>query len=286
MTSIALLVNRDSGDGAAERVDEQLAACGADVESFPIGDWKPAARSGAERLVVAGGDGSIACAAAAAADAGIPLAVIPAGTANDFAARMDLPDEIEACARLAANGTETRRVDLARLGGRPFVNVASFGIAPAAAVAADGLKARLGPLAYAIGSARAATFAKPLRCRLECDGELMHDGKAWQISIASTGAFGGGSRIDADADDGRLDAVVINVSSRIRLIKHAYGLRTGSAEGQTGIDSRRCSSFDVTLQRVRHVNVDGEILDSDELAAPGEPIHAEVARKAFELVIG
>lgn len=91
---------------------------------------------------MAGGDGSIAPAAAAAASAGIPLAVIPAGTANDFARELDLPRDIEEACRLAAAGRETRSLDLGRMGERPFVNIASAGLAPVAASEASGLKGR------------------------------------------------------------------------------------------------------------------------------------------------
>jgi diacylglycerol kinase (ATP) len=79
-----------------------------------------------ERLAVAGGDGTVAGAAELAGRLGVPLGVIPGGTANDFVRTSGLPlDPLEA-ARLAVTGTELRRLELGRLGdGRPFVNVAS-----------------------------------------------------------------------------------------------------------------------------------------------------------------
>ena len=58
---------------------------------------------------MAGGDGSIAPAAAAAGAAGLPLAVIPAGTANDFAHGMKLPLDLDEACRLAVQGTRPRR---------------------------------------------------------------------------------------------------------------------------------------------------------------------------------
>ena len=54
--------------------------------------------------MVAGGDGSIAPVAAAAGAAGIPLAVVPAGTANDFAGRLGLPVGAVRGLRLAVRG--------------------------------------------------------------------------------------------------------------------------------------------------------------------------------------
>ena len=118
------------------------------MSEFPPERVGEAAAAGAERLAVAGGDGSIAPAAEAAGAAGIPLAVIPAGTANDFAAAMGLPAETAAASRLAVRGERTRRLDLGRMDRRPFVNVASAGLSPVAASEASGMKRALGPLAY------------------------------------------------------------------------------------------------------------------------------------------
>ncbi len=249
MPTIALLINRESGDGSAERVEGLLAAAGGDVTSFDVRECDEAAGSGAERLVVAGGDGSLGFAAAAAGRAGIPIAVVPTGTANDFAAHVGLPAELEDACRLAATGVETRAFELGHAGERPFVNIASVGLAPAAAEHADGLKGRLGALAYPVGAIRAGLLAQPVECRVTCDGGALHDGEAWQVSVASVGAFGGGASVDADATDGRLDVIVIEGSNRLRLAKHAWGLRIGSVEGQSGVLDRRCARVELEVRR-------------------------------------
>ena len=91
-----------------------------------------------------------------------------------------------------------RRLELGRLAdGRPFVNVASAGLASVAARRAAPLKPRLGPLAYAVGAVRAAATAAPLRCTVRADGETVYEGAAWQVIVAVTGAFGGGSDVGA-----------------------------------------------------------------------------------------
>ena len=84
--------------------------------------------------------------AAQASELGVPLGVIPGGTANDFARVNGLPfDPVEA-ARLAATGTELRPLELGRLAdGRPFVNSAAAGLASVAARRAQPLKSRYGP---------------------------------------------------------------------------------------------------------------------------------------------
>src|SRR3954447_24928388 len=81
--------------------------------------------SDVDRIVVSGGDGSIAPVAERAGALGVPLAVIPAGTANDFARANGIPSDLRAAAELAVQGTTLRSLELGRLStGRPFVNVA------------------------------------------------------------------------------------------------------------------------------------------------------------------
>lgn len=286
MPSLALLRNPDSGSGEAEDVAAMLREHGATVEEFDIGEFREAARSGAERLAVAGGDGSLGCAAEAASEAGLPLAVIPVGTANDFADRMDLPEDVEQACRIAVLGERTREVELAWIGSRPFVNVASLGLPPAAGEAAGGLKDKLGPAAYGVGAVKAGVSADPVQCAVSCERGAIHEGEAWQVTVACSGAFGAGSRIDTDADDGKLDVVVIEAGPRLRLPKHAYGLRTGSVEGQEGVESARCSSVTIELAAGKSFNVDGEIVAVDDLETGPDGIRFRVERRAFRLVHG
>lgn len=285
MRSVALLANLDSGRGAAERVEGMLAEQGATVTAFDVHECEAAAASGAERLVVAGGDGSIGFAAAAASEAGIPIAVVATGTANDFAVQIGLPAALGEACELAVRGEKRRALELAHAGSRPYVNVASLGLSPTAAEHADGLKGRMGALAYPVGALRAGAEAHPVSCIVSSEGTVLHEGKAWQVSIASTGAFGGGSSLEADASDGKLDLVVIEGSGRARLVKHAYGLRVGGVEEQKGVFSRRCSSIDMELDESECLNVDGELIEASELADGGS-IHFAVTDDAFELIVG
>lgn len=285
MRSLALLVNAKSGQGEAHQVEELLEGAGASVECFDVREPERAAGSGAERLVVAGGDGSIGLAAEAASAAGIPIAVVATGTANDFAAGIGLPTELEEACRLAAAGEKRRTLELAYVSARPFVNVASIGLSPTAAEHAHGLKGRLGALAYPLGALKAGITAHPIRCRVLCDGKLTHDGKAWQVSVANTGAFGGGAELEADASDGRLDLVVIEGGNRVHLAKHAYGMRIGSVEGQAGVIDVRCSTVELTLAGDECLNVDGELVEAGELTSAGA-IGFRVEPDAFDLIVG
>ncbi len=277
---VVLLVNESSGsgtDGAA--LEGALRSEGAEVRRLPVERTPEAARHEPDRLVVASGDGSVSGVADAAGAIGVPLAVVPSGTANDFARRMGLPmDSGEAC-RLAVQGARLRRLDLARLGDRSFVNAAAAGLSPAATDRADPLKPVLGPAAYLVGAVRAALTERPVRCVVRCDDRELFAGEAWQVMIGCSGAFGAGSRLDeADPSDGLLDAVAIAAGSRLRLARHAYGLRRGRVSSQPGVAHARGRVVELDLPAGERLNVDGDVVESAH--------RAEVDPGRFELVVG
>jgi diacylglycerol kinase family enzyme len=251
-----------------------------DLRVVEVGDLEPSQLEGVERVAVAGGDGSIAPVAALAARAGIPLAVIPAGTANDFASALGLPLDLEDASDLAVEGARRRRLDLGRAGERPFVNVASAGLPPVAAREAEGLKRALGPLAYAVAALRAGLTAEALQCRVECDGTSIHEGPAWQVTVGCGGAFGGGASVKADPADGVLALVAIPAGSRASLAWRAFGLRRGRVEEQEGVVSTRCREAGVEVRGELIMNVDGEV------ARFGSAGRFTVEPGAFEVVVG
>jgi diacylglycerol kinase (ATP) len=281
---IALAANRASGGGLDP---DPLAAAmrehGADVEVLGsdgpelerAASWRP------DRLAVAGGDGTIAPVAELAGRLEVPLAVIPGGTANDFARVNGLPGDPLAAAALAATGTRTRPLELGHLAdGHPFVNVASAGLASVAARNAHRLKPRLGPLAYAVGAARAAVREHPLPATVRVDGQTAFAGECWQAIVAVSGAFGAGAGVAAtDPDDGALDVVVLPAGSRAGLARRAWGMRAQTIASQRGVAHDRGRVVEVDLPEDAELNVDGEI-------RPSGLERVTVTPRAFRLVAG
>ena len=275
---VALFANSGSGSGGAPATEERLRAWGAEVGLSESTDALEAAAAMADRIVVAGGDGSVAPAAAVAGRAGLPLAVVPCGTANDFARTMDLPSDVDEACRLAVRGERTRALELGHMGQRPFVNVASGGLAAVAARHADPVKGRLGQFAYLWGAIRAGASSGPWECHVRCDRREVFSGGAWQVIVASSGAFGGGSEIaQADPTDGMLDVTVIPAGSRLRLAQRAAGLRSGAVTEQRGVVHARGRGAEVDGDL--EYNVDGEVV-AEASARFG------VSHAAFRLVVG
>lgn len=273
----ALVANRASGSGT----DPASLNAALDAEIFGPDDEDAVAAFAPERIVVAGGDGTIGSIAALAGRLDVPLAVLPTGTANDFARANGIPLDLQAALRLAREGTDLRPLELGRLStGRPFVNVASAGLASVAGRRAQPLKSRYGPLAYGIGAMRAAATGTPLTIRVVVDHDEVFAGGAWQVMVACTGAFGGGSGIGAaDATDGDLDVVIVPSGTRIGLARRAWGLRTKTIERQRRVAHFEGKVVEVELPPGSELNCDGEFVS-------GGLDYVTATANAFRLVVG
>ncbi len=229
----------------------------------------------AERVVVSGGDGTIAQGAELAATRGVPLAVIPTGTANDFARTTGLPRDIEAAAELAVTGAPGPARELGFMDGRAFVNVAAAGLAPAAARRAQPLKRLLGPLAYPAAAVLAGLLDEPVRGQA---GEF-YVGEAWQVIVACSGAFGGGAEIDAtDPGDGRLDLLIVPGGPRLILVARALRMRRGDLAADPQVLHRRVAELTLDVPARTPFNVDGELVEA------GPEVRFTVTHGAFRLV--
>jgi diacylglycerol kinase (ATP) len=257
---IAVAANRASG-GGLDPAPLVAAMRGAQVEVFGCDELERIAGWAPERIAVAAGDGTIGPLAELAGRLDVPLAVIAAGTANDFARVHGLPDDPVAGAELALTGSATRALELGRLAdGRPFVNVASAGLPSAAAHLARPLKPRLGALAYAVGAARAAATARPVPATVRVDGREVFAGPCWQATVAVSGGFGAGAGVaEAAPDDGALDVVVLPSGSRAGLVRRAWGLRTRTIAQQRGVEHAQGHVIEVDVPAGTELNVDGEI---------------------------
>ncbi|MEU2349026.1 phosphatase PAP2 family protein [Modestobacter sp. NPDC049651] len=126
-----------------------------------------AARSGRARaLGVAGGDGSVAAAAAVALEHGLPLAVVPAGTLNHFARDLGVATPPEAAAAVEAG--QAAEVDVAEVNGTPFLNTASIGVYPEMVARRDRLAGRIGKwAALTIAAAQVMRNGSPVEVELD-----------------------------------------------------------------------------------------------------------------------
>jgi hypothetical protein len=130
-----LFFNPKSGGGKAERFSLAAQARARGIEPIELGPGRDLERlvrdavaGGADGLAMAGGDGSQAIVAAIAAELDLPYACVPAGTRNHFALDLGVDrDDVVGALDAFVDGGE-RRVDLAEVNGRVFVNNVSLGL--------------------------------------------------------------------------------------------------------------------------------------------------------------
>ena len=219
-----LFYNPKSGGGKAERFHLADEAAKRGIEAVELTWDTPletlvddALARGADALAAAGGDGTQAIVASAAARAGIPYACIPAGTRNHFALDLgvDREDVIGALDAFTTGGE--RLVDLAEVNGRVFVNNVSLGVYAQAVQHSGYRDAKLRTLLDTIPeTARTDAQAPALRWR-DPDGFAHDSGMALLVSnnpYRLGTAIGSGTR--PRLDTARLGVAVLGPNGPMR----------------------------------------------------------------------
>ena len=170
---ILALVNKDAGtaDDACNALGK---AGGFRVERIAPTELEKRVRTavekGARRILVAGGDGSIATAAGALRGKPCELAILPGGTLNHLAQDLGLPTDLDEAVRIAS-GSTTRFIDVAEVNGKVFLNTSSVGMYVTYVRTRERLEKRLGYwLASIVAAIRILARLRSFRVTLEVDG--------------------------------------------------------------------------------------------------------------------
>lgn len=266
---VLLLHNAKSRQGARayQPVRARLEAGGFAVTVEPFENLPEIARDitrlheRSDAIVVCGGDGSISSAAPAVMESGLPLGIIPAGTANDLARTLSIPLDFEAAADLVVAG-QTKQIDVGMVNGHAFFNVASIGLSSELAQKLDPeVKKRFGRLGYAVAALRVLSSAKRFHARIVEKGTGTQV-KTYQIAIGNGRLYGGGNIVAETAaiDDGRLDLYSLEMPNLWKSVLMARAFRTGTHGAWKEVRTARCVEFDIETRHPMPVNTDGEIV--------------------------
>jgi len=267
--SPALLVANENSRGGAQ-IDPFIAALergGVQIrrETCPdrdaLGPLIREAKDEVGCVILGGGDGTMNAAAGALHETGLPLGILPLGTANDLARTLGIPSAPADAARIILGG-RTRTLDLGTVNEIPFFNVASLGLTVGVARRLNGvLKRRLGILAYPVAAAAAVLRSGRFRATLRADGEEIAV-ETLQIAVGNGRYYGGGMLIEEGAaiDDGMLDVYSLEPRWRWQLLFMARAFRAGRHDGLNGVRSFRCRTIGVITRKPRNVCADGEIV--------------------------
>ena len=167
-----------------------------------------------ERLVIAGGDGSIHQAVNGllkiSAEKRPTLGILPVGTANDLAYALRLPKSIPEAFKVIAKG-KTFEMDTGKLNDRYFVNVASAGLLTDVSQKVDiRVKNTLGQLAYFLKGLETLPSFRPFQIEFEHDGRKYRE-EVVLFMVANGLSVGGLRQLvpKASLTDGKLDVLMV-----------------------------------------------------------------------------
>ncbi len=294
MASIEVIINATGGsfvEGETEqKLKDAFAANGLDAKirlaktGEQIGEFaEAAAKSDAQIIVAAGGDGTISSVAAIASNAGKTFGVIPLGTLNNFSKDLQIPQDIDEAVHIIVEGY-TAEVDLAELNGRIFINNSSIGLYPRIVKDRERQQLRLG-----YGKWRAAFWATLRMFRLSpflkvgivVDGKLflrktpfvLVGNNQYEMEIYNIGRR-------AALDRGKLSVYFLHRGGRLGVILLLLRTITGNVKQWREFEEVLTETVSIQTRRKRmHVAFDGEV-DFVET-----PLHYKILPKALRVIV-
>jgi diacylglycerol kinase family enzyme len=281
-----LILNRWSGGGKANPefvaeaqsrgIETVMLERGDDLEQLA----RDAIARGADVIGMAGGDGSQALVAGVASEHDVPFVCIPAGTRNHFALDLGVDRDDVMGALDAFADAEERRVDLARVNGRVFVNNVSFGVYAAIVQSDEYRDAKLNTAAKMLPELLGPDY-DPFDFELEgpdaianCDPDLiLVSNNVYKLE----GVGGLGTRLRLD--EGVLGIIVIEVHNGAELAQLVTLSTAGRGSAYTGWHEWTAPTLEVRSGQPVDLGIDGEAVTLES------PIRLEIAPGALRVRI-
>jgi len=212
-------------------------------------------------ILIAGGDGTIDCVVNEMKKRNIylPIAIIPAGTANDFANYIGMPHDVEkACNQILKS--RVKKIDLGKINDKYFVNVASTGLFTDISQKMDmNLKNTIGKLAYYVKGLEQLPNFKKLKIKVTSD-EVFFDGDMY-LMLVFNGQTAGNLKFayNSKADDGLLDVIIIKAGIMKNILNiFIRMLRNEHLENIDGIVYFKTNKLEIECFEDIVTDIDGE----------------------------
>lgn len=233
-------------------------------------------------IIVAGGDGTLNKVVTIMMKYNIktPLGVIPAGTSNDFARHINMPNSyVESVEKILKNNVES--VDVGKANEKYFINVCSAGLFTNSSQKADpDLKKTLGKASYFITGAKELFKFRPFSVRIKTDSEEFLE--KINLFIIFNGSSVGGMKYlssGSSIQDGLLDLIVIKNCSLHEVTRLLAKVLSGNLEDKN-IIYRKTKS--VVIEKLRG-KCDRPDVDGDE--GPDFPMNVECVKDAINMFL-
>ncbi|RXZ28174.1 YegS/Rv2252/BmrU family lipid kinase [Fusobacterium necrophorum] len=251
-------------------------------ETFPLEIALEDIHDNYEHLLIAGGDGTInrVLNLYMKKELTLPIAILPTGTANDFAKYLDIPLDIaEACEKIL--NSKVKQVDLGKVNDHYFINVFSFGLfTDVSQKTPTHLKNTFGKLAYYFNGMKEIPRFGKIDLKVESE-DLTIQTKCF-LAFVFNGQTAGNINIayNSKIDDGLLDVILVKGENLLKLGNLAYNFLRGEhlekAE-QENILYFKSKSLSLSSSQEITTDIDGE-------TGPSLPVQIKCIPKAIPIL--
>lgn len=217
-------------------------------------------------LIAVGGDGLAHLVMQICVPAGMPFAIIPAGTGNDFVRTLGWSlDEIEPLLDRITT-SDPAPIDLGNVDSEWFGAILSTGFDSIVNERANNLRWPSGPQRYNVAIALELPRFKPSRYEITCDGESFTT-EAMLVAIGNGKSYGGGMNIcpQAQINDGLFDVIILEPVSKLEFLKVFPRVYSGSHITHPQIRSMRAKKVTINAKAVAYA--DGERIGPAPISA-------------------
>lgn len=232
-----LTVFKTTGENDTEKIQQQLKK-----ENF-------------DRVLVAGGDGTIKLAAEAMGDHALPIGILPAGSANGLASDLDLPEQPKKFIPIALYG-KTRKIDAININDELGLHISDFGLNAELIKEYESSSLR-GKLGYAINSITTLFQSKgPYEFEISTEKETFTK-KGIMLALANSKKFGTGAVVNPKGkiDDGIFEVLLFKKLDLFEILKT---LNEGKELSSDFVESFPVKEVKIKTQQKVDFQIDGE----------------------------
>lgn len=220
-----------------------------------------AVNSSFDIIIAVGGDGTVNEVFSGIINSDKILGIVPAGTGNDLARALKLPLSIEKAVEFIISG-DYINVDVGKINGQLFINIASIGLDAVIAEEANKIKKVMSnKYSYIVALIRGLTIFRIKKITIKIDDQQL-DKEVMLVAICNGSSYGGGMKIapEAKVNDGYFDVCIVNKMSKLKILFLFPSLFNGEHVKFKEVEIYRGQSVEIESTEKLSINVDGEVI--------------------------